>query len=174
MVTRFRHDARVACWVLPARIPIGLTLPCTASLLSASTPCVPRRSQFEACLRQEGVRGKLKSCLVFGPDTFADLRRLLLRDSEPGAGQQGYPALERFCRVRPMMGRRSCTVDMGACRHVCRAAAGTWARCKAVVLQCTRATCAIWSVVCIAAAPLPLLPLRVPHAAYLLRCMPRC
>lgn len=43
--------------------------------------------------------GNLESCLVFGPDTFADLRRLMLPDGEPADGQQSFPALERFCRV---------------------------------------------------------------------------
>ncbi|PRW60677.1 ubiquitin-like-specific protease 2A [Chlorella sorokiniana] len=57
------------------------------------------RNQFEACLQQEGVTPNLESCLVFGPDTWADLRRLLLPgDGEAAAGKQGYPALERFCR----------------------------------------------------------------------------
>ncbi len=57
------------------------------------------RSQFEACLEQAGVEENLESCLVFGPNTFADLRRLALDDDQPAAGQQGYPALQRFCQA---------------------------------------------------------------------------
>ncbi|PRW60429.1 Ulp1 protease carboxy-terminal domain isoform A [Chlorella sorokiniana] len=57
------------------------------------------RSQFAECLKDADAEHNLEACLVFGPDTWADLRRLLLPgDGEAGAGQQGFTALEHFCR----------------------------------------------------------------------------
>ena len=76
-------------------VAAALTFGCAAN--PSATAC---RSQFEACLRQEKVEANLELCLVFGPDTWADLRRLVLGGGQAGAGQQGFPALERFCRVR--------------------------------------------------------------------------
>jgi hypothetical protein len=65
------------------------------------------RRQFAACLRQANLGQHLESCLVFGPDTWADLRRLLLPAAGgAGAGPQGFPALERFCREHDLASKQ--------------------------------------------------------------------
>jgi hypothetical protein len=53
-------------------------------------------SVFRSSLEREGAAGSLRSCALFPPATYGELRQLLLPGAPP---QQGTPNLHRFLQV---------------------------------------------------------------------------